>query len=538
MNQEFPPNMNRRDFALLLKSLISGASLISATKAVADNGLQNRRLIIVIGAGLAGLAAARKLKAYGHDVLILEGRNRIGGRVHTSTLWSDMPVDLGASWIHETTGNPLTALATAANATMVQTSYDDYIGYDTDGSVLTTADETLLDDLRTQVYDILGVAQDGPADQTLRAALNSLVGPSASADTKRLVNFILSSEMETEYAGSASQLSTYWYDNVSDYAGPDKIFAQGYRVIIDQLAAGLRIELGKIVTSIDWTQPNVRVVTTTGEYSAQEVLVTLPLGVLKTGQPTFIPALPTAKQQAITKLGMGVLDKCFLRFATAFWPANVDWIEYIPAVHGEWTEWVSFVKALGKPVLMGFHAADSAVAKEALTDAQIVASAMTVLRTIYGNGIPNPIDYQITRWGSDPFSLGSYSFNAVNSTPAMRKQLAAPLSRRLFFAGEATEETYFATAHGAYLSGLRAADEMEVPVVSITYDKQSSPPAVTLSWASIAAAHYTIEQSTTMTAGSWTTLASGILSGGALTTYRISLPAGSAAKKFYRVVKE
>ena len=530
--------MNRRDFALLLKSIVAGAIIARPNSANATPVVQNRRRIIIIGAGLAGLAAARKLKAYGHDVLILEGRNRIGGRIHTSTQWSDLPVDLGASWIHEVTGNPLTTVATEANATLIQTNYNSSIGYDTDGSEWTTADETLLDDLRTQVYDILDVAQNGPADQTLRAALNSLVGPSATADTRRLVNFILSSEMETEYAGSASQLSSYWYDNMNGYSGPDKFFAQGFRVIVDHLANGLQIELGKTVTNIDWSQPDVRVTTNAGEYSAQEVLVTLPLGVLKTGQPTFTPVLPAAKQQAITKLGMGVLDKCYLRFASAFWPTNVDWIEYIPATHGEWTEWVSFTKATGKPVIMGFLAADQAIAKEALTDAQIVASAMTVLRTIYGSGIPNPIDYQITRWAADPFALGSYSFNAVNSTPAMRKDLAAPLSRRLFFAGEATEEKYFATAHGAYLSGLRAADEMETPVVSITYNKQTSPPSVTLSWCSVPNARYTVEQSPNMTTGSWTNLATGVVSGGTLTTHSITLPAGSVAKKFFRVRKE
>lgn len=197
--------MTRRDFTLLLKTLISGAALTTTTDAPANTVVQNRRRIIVIGAGMAGLAAARKLKAYGHDVLILDARNRIGGRIQTSTQWSDFPVDLGASWIHEVTGNPLTAVATEAHATLIQTNYNSSIGYDTDGSEWTTADETLLEDLRTQVKDILGVAQNGPADQTLRAALNSLVGPSAPADTKRLVNFILSSEMETEYAGSASQ---------------------------------------------------------------------------------------------------------------------------------------------------------------------------------------------------------------------------------------------------------------------------------------------------------------------------------------------
>ncbi|MEX1048154.1 MAG: NAD(P)/FAD-dependent oxidoreductase [Akkermansiaceae bacterium] len=453
--------MNRRSFALLIKSLLVGASLASRHSAHA--AVQNRDRVIVIGAGLAGLAAARKLKSLGHEVIVLEGRDRIGGRIHTSTQWSDFPIDLGASWIHETTGNPLTALATEANAVLITTRYADSVGYDTDGSEWTAADENQLSALRTQVYDILGVAQNGDADQTLRQALASLVGGGAPADTRRLVNFLLSSEMETEYSGSANQLSTYWYDNGTGYSGPDKFFAAGYRVIIDHLATGLDIRTGKVVSNIDWSESEVRVTTSADAFTARRVLVTVPLGVLKMGQPIFTPPLPAAKLDAITKLGMGLLNKCYLRFPSVFWPTNVDWIEYIPATHGDWTEWVSFRKAMNKPVLMGFLAADIAAVKELLTDAQIVASAMTVLRTIYGPSIPDPSSYQITRWAADPFARGSYSFNAVNSTPAMRDALAAPINGRLFFAGEATEKTKYGTAHGAYLSGHRAANEMEVP---------------------------------------------------------------------------
>lgn len=527
--------MNRRDFACLLKSLIAGAALAPVPDAA---GAQNRRRVLVIGAGLSGLAAAKRLKSLGHEVIVLEGRTRIGGRIHTSTAWPDLPIDLGASWIHETTGNPLTSIAAEANATLLTTRYADSIGYDTDGTEWTTADENQLDAIRTQVYDILGIAQDGDEDQTLREALNSLVGPGAGADTRRLANFILSSEIEQEYAGSAGQLSAYWYNNVTGYSGPDKLFAAGYRVIIDHLAAGLDIRTGHTVTAIDWSEPEVRVTTSGGEFRAPGVLVTLPLGVLKTGQPVFTPALPAAKQEAIAKLGMGLLNKCYLRFPSVFWPADVDWIEYIPATHGEWTEWVSFKKAADKPVLLAFLAADTALAMEALSDAQIVASAMTVLRTIYGSGIPEPVGYQITRWSADPFARGSYSFNAVNSTPAMRAALAAPINGRLFFAGEATETTKFATAHGAYLSGLRAADEMEAPQPEISIDRTVSPPSLVLRWASQTGVRYRIERSTTLGPDSWTAIATNLPSGGAETTHRLPLANGSTAAAFYRISRQ
>lgn len=97
---------------------------------------------------------------------------------------------------------------------------------------------------------------------------------------------------------------------------------------------------------------------------------------------------------------------------------------------------------------------------EALNDTDIVASAMQTLRTIFGAQIPEPLDAQITRWGSDPFALGAYSFNAHGAQPAMRDDLAAPMDGRVFFAGEATMRHDFSSAHGAFLSGQRAANQV------------------------------------------------------------------------------
>jgi monoamine oxidase len=108
-------------------------------------------------------------------------------------------------------------------------------------------------------------------------------------------------------------------------------------------------------------------------------------------------------------------------------------------------------------VILGFNAADRGRQLEDLSDEKIVADAMQTLRTIYGAQVPEPEDFQITRWAQDPFALGSYSFNAVGSTPKMRKTLSKPLDGKMFFAGEATHPTCFGTAHGALLSGLHSA---------------------------------------------------------------------------------
>lgn len=169
----------------------------------------------------------------------------------------------------------------------------------------------------------------------------------------------------------------------------------------------------------------------------------------------FVQELPEKKRNAISNLSMGVLNKCYLRFEQAFWPEDMDWLEYVSANHGEWTEWVSLQRAVNKPVLLGFNAADRGSEIEAWSDEQILASAMETLNAIFGSDIPQPIDWQITRWASDLFARGSYSYNAIVSTPIIRDELASSLSGRLFFAGEATNRNYFGSAHGAYLSGLR-----------------------------------------------------------------------------------
>ena len=417
-----------------------------------------KKRVLVIGAGLAGLATARELQRHGHDVVVLEARDRIGGRIWTSTKWPDMPLDFGATWIHGVKGNPLTSLADEIRADLVATKYERSITYNTLGQALSAAEKERLEVLTKQVFGALKNAQERSADISIRQAIEPLMRQfEESSETYRFINFVLSASFEQEFSGSAAQLSTSWYESAKEFGGGDAFFAQGFRVLTEFLAKGLNIQLDQTVFEVQWLQSPVRVVAQKSEFVADHVVVTLPLGVLQARSVRFTPELPQAKQNAIAKLGVGVLNKCYLRFPEAFWPADVDWLEYIPARHGEWTEWVSFKRSANVPILLGFNAADRGRAIEQMSDAHVVASAMQTLRAIFGAKIPNPIDYQLTRWASDPFALGSYSFNRVGSTPKMRKELAAPIGTAVSFAGEATEHNYFGTAHGAYMSGLRAA---------------------------------------------------------------------------------
>ncbi|MEB3308972.1 MAG: NAD(P)/FAD-dependent oxidoreductase [Snowella sp.] len=454
--------MRKRDFltlfSLTLMGIINHACRENAQEyAVASN----KKRIVVIGAGLAGLAAARELQRQSHDVIVIEARERIGGRIWTSLKWPDIPLDLGATWIHGTQGNPLTNLAEQIKAKRLITSYDRAVTYNTSGKPLSSEEEARMENLRKQVFRILKKAQDEDADVSIRQAIQPLMRQlDKSSEAYRFINFILSSEIEQEYSGSSESLSAHWYDNAKAFPGDDALFIQGFRIIPEFLAQGLNIELGQVVKEIQWHQSPIEVITQKSKFIADHVVVTLPLGVLQAKHVRFTPQLPPSKQTAIAKLGMGVLNKCYLRFPKVFWSVEADWLEYVSAKQGEWTEWVSFQRVANLPILLGFNAADRGREIEAWSDQQIIANAMQTLRQIYGVGIPEPTDYQITRWATDSFSRGSYSYNRVGTLPKMRQDFATPLKELVFFAGEASETHYFGTAHGAYLSGLRAAKEI------------------------------------------------------------------------------
>lgn len=417
--------------------------------------------ILIIGAGLAGLAAAQSLMKQGYTVRVLEARDRLGGRTWTSNYWDDVPLDMGASWIQGTEGNPITELAEKIATPLVMTSYDNAITYEVGGQPFTAKEDRIIEQLEKKWQGAIATAQNGDGDQSLQAVIENVFDlENQPLETKQIIDWYMNSTIEHEYAGSLKDTSIYWFDGDGGFGGDDAIFVEGYQAIVNYLAKDISIELNQIVESIDYSEEIPKIITNQGAYTADQVIITLPLGVLKSGQVKFIPELPSPKRKAIKALGMGILNKCYLRFPKVFWPKKVDWIEQVPTERGLWSEWVNIFRVNQLPILLGFNAADEGKEIETWTDEEIIKSAMKTLRHLFGDDIPDPTDYQITRWQSDSFSRGSYSFNALGSHPDMRDHLAKSLNDQIFFAGEATERDYFATAHGAYLSGLRVAEEI------------------------------------------------------------------------------
>jgi monoamine oxidase len=421
--------------------------------------------VLVIGAGIAGLAAARTCAAAGLRVRILEAASTTGGRIRTDRT-TGLPLDLGASWIHGgDRDNPIRQRADSLGLETVVTDYAGFALFDGPARVGDDALDAAYTRFEAVVAEALAAAEAADEDRSLRAALEA-VGFSPAREP--LAEFFITGAIEQESGAAADALSAWWLGSDEAFEGDDRMIVGGYDAITDALtreciAAGVAIQLGQRVSRITHDGPQVYVETDTGaSFSAARGIITLPLGVLKrpahTGGVHFIPGHSARKQAAIERLGMGLLTKSLFVFPRRFWPADGTEFGLLSQPPGRWAQWFDFTALVGAPVLLGFNAADEGARVEALDDAARTAEAMAALRAAFGRAVPDPTAAVHTRWLSDPFTYGAYSFLAVGASPEDRDALAAP-EGRLLFAGEATSRQYAATVHGAYLSGVRAGEE-------------------------------------------------------------------------------
>lgn len=415
----------------------------------------NGKTVIVIGAGISGLAAAKKLKDKGFNVIILEAQEKIGGRIRTDRSLG-IAFDEGASWIHGPKGNPITNLASQADANTYLTDDDSLKVFDNNGTAYSDA---FLDAQYTQFENALNAVRSiGTQSQSFLEVFNSLY---PTQENNRLWKYMLSAYLEFDTGGDISTLSSKYFDDDEAFSGKDVIVTNGYDKIANLLGQGLDIRLNSRVTEVNYTSIKSLVNVNGDSVEADYVIVSVPLGVLKNNSVSFNPTLPIDKQGAIENTKMGNVNKFLFSWNTPFWETDVQYIGYTPDTKGKFNYFMNMLKFLPTTnSLMTFAFGDYATVTESLSDGEIISEVMAQLKTIYGNSIPTPTNMLRTKWGQNINTFGAYSFAPNGTTSTDFDTMAKEISNKLFFAGEHTIRDYRGTVHGAYLSGIREADKI------------------------------------------------------------------------------
>ncbi|MBG6215100.1 MAG: FAD-dependent oxidoreductase [Cryobacterium sp.] len=435
---------------------------------------------VVIGAGVSGLTAARLLAQAGQRVVVLEARDRIGGRTWTER--SDGFIsDRGASWIHGVDDNPLADVVGYFGLRTVEFTVGSYqpdgrpiAYYGPTGERL--SDEAIhgfADDVRdfgkhlsvTIDASALGSSYQEAIDST-RARLHW------DADRAERVREFLLHRSEEQYGVWAGDVDAHGLDD-DTVAGEEVVFPDGFDQLAANLAKGLDVRLEHVVTRVEWSDNGATVRSTRGEFTTAQVVVTVPIGVLKSGGLVFDPALPEWLASAIAGFEMNNFEKVFLRFPTRFWDDDVYAIRQQGTAGEWWHSWYDLTDLHGVPTLLTFAAGPSAIQTREWDDDRIAASVLEALRGLYGERVERPEHVLITRWQDDPYSGGSYAYMKPGSTPADHDRLATPVDGVLHLAGEATWTEDPATVTAALRSGHRAAQN--ILGRELTFDGLSHP---------------------------------------------------------------
>jgi polyamine oxidase len=413
------------------------------------------KTVIVIGAGIAGLAAARSLVSHGFKVVVLEARNRVGGRILTDHSLG-FPLDLGASWIHGLHGNPLTDLAHKLKVPLRKTNFDSEKLFHSDGRPVPDAQH---DRHAKDFRKLLGKIKKHRNLPSVRAVLNLLLADKTISREQQDFYRYFAADIEITSGADLAELSAASYDQDDELSGGDAIPATGFGPIVKHLANGLDIRTGERVTEAKQQSGQVTVMTERNTFTGDFIVNTLPLGVLRQEAQTYSPALSKLKSDAIRRMKMGVLNKTVLVFPEVFWPRTTEYIQVLPEGKHRLQEFLNLSPCIGKPILVGFTGGSIARKLESLADAELLEEHEKVLRGVFKSKYLPPVRMLRTKWNAEEFSRGSYSIFAAGSSLADHDILSRP-EGQMHFAGEATDTRYPGTVHGAYFSGLRAAREI------------------------------------------------------------------------------
>jgi monoamine oxidase len=392
--------------------------------------------VVVIGAGAAGVAAARQLAQARVPSMLIEARGRIGGRAWTYHA-GDLALDLGCGWLHSADENELAALAPRLGFP-VDDHPPPWARPAFEGN-FTAAEQKEYWAAWARFYRCVEAAAKVDSEQPMADCFEP--GGRWNAMLGAMITYINGAEAE--------KISVREYARYHD-SGVNKRVRRGYGALIEACAAGLDVRLNCPVTLIDHAGTRLRIVTPQGEFTARAAIVAVPPPVMANESLAFSPALPDKLEAA--QLPLGVADKVFL---------HLDRAEEMPldtrlAGSTNTRETGSYtLRPSGRPMIEGYFGGEFARALEG----GIAPFAIEQICAALGNDMRKRLTpLAESAWARDPFALGSYSYGNPGAS-LMRAALAAPVEERLFFAGEHCSAADFSTAHGAYRTGVRAAEE-------------------------------------------------------------------------------
>ncbi len=432
------------------RSFLAGSAALMAAPALAQTPDLKDVDVVIVGAGAAGIAAARRLIAAKRSVAVFEASNRIGGRCATDRAFFGVPFDLGAHWIHNPEANPLITQATQA----AQSKLDIYPA--PRGQTLRVGARNALDGemetylaglVRAQraIHDLGKFKSDVPASRLL---------PGDLGGWRSTIEFILG-----PYALGKNLANVSAFDLARAVPRESDAFCrQGYGALLAALAAGLPIRLSTPVTMIYWGGKALIVETNKGDLRPRAVILTVSTNMLNEDKIEFIPPLPKRPLDAASRLSLGSLDHIALDMPGNPLGLQQDDVVFERGQGGRSAALLADVSGTG--LHMVEIGGDFGRGLSGQSEAAMIDFAGEWLSSLFGSSARRAIRRaRATRWNQEPWVLGAMSAAAPGDAGA-RKILMEPVGDRVWFAGEAVHETQWGTVEGAWESGERTAERV------------------------------------------------------------------------------